>query len=150
MLVTIHLSRPCVQPQKQSWVSPAANNQTNSEHVVFSCFISHWLWKLLWSCLFVVLVFCLGLTNLLKHVLLLSLTLTHLFAPPPKGSDGWQLYGYITQHFIATVSQDCKYLQTTIDFTVGNEAFSCTGKTLISAGKDGQLLEPASPYFAWA
>uniref|UniRef100_A0A8C9RW39 DNA topoisomerase n=1 Tax=Scleropages formosus TaxID=113540 RepID=A0A8C9RW39_SCLFO len=50
------------------------------------------------------------------------------------GSDGWRLYEYITRHFIATVSHDCKYLQTTISFTIGSEAFSCTGKTLISAG----------------
>lgn len=51
------------------------------------------------------------------------------------GSDGWRLYEYITRHFIATVSQDCKYLQTTIEFNVGTEAFSCSGKTLISPGK---------------
>ncbi|XP_064209332.1 DNA topoisomerase 3-beta-1 isoform X1 [Anguilla rostrata] len=50
------------------------------------------------------------------------------------GSDGWRLYEYITRHFIATVSQDCKYLQTTIAFSIGSEAFSCSGKTLISAG----------------
>lgn len=51
-----------------------------------------------------------------------------------SGCDGWRLYEYITRHFIATVSQDCKYLQTTIDFNIGTEAFSCSGKTLISAG----------------
>ncbi|KAM9821241.1 DNA topoisomerase 3-beta-1 isoform 4-T4 [Syngnathus typhle] len=50
------------------------------------------------------------------------------------GSDGWRLYEYITRHFIATVSQDCKYLQTTIVFTIGTEAFTCSGKTLISSG----------------
>lgn len=60
-------------------------------------------------------------------------TLTQ-FVPPLSGSDGWRLYEYITRHFIATVSQDCRYLQTTIDFLIGTEAFSCTGKTLISAG----------------
>lgn len=53
----------------------------------------------------------------------------------PAGSDGWRLYDYITRHFIATVSQDCKYLQTTIDFSIGTEGFSCSGKTLISAGE---------------
>ncbi|MEQ2190699.1 hypothetical protein XENOCAPTIV_006161, partial [Xenoophorus captivus] len=57
----------------------------------------------------------------------------------PAGSDGWRLYEYITRHFIATVSQDCKYLQTTIDFKIGMEAFSCSGKTLISAGKTRSL-----------
>ncbi|KAI1901120.1 hypothetical protein AGOR_G00056930 [Albula goreensis] len=50
------------------------------------------------------------------------------------GSDGWRLYEYITRHFIATVSHDCKYLQTTISFSIGSENFSCSGKTLISAG----------------
>ncbi|XP_035514774.1 LOW QUALITY PROTEIN: DNA topoisomerase 3-beta-1 [Morone saxatilis] len=67
------------------------------------------------------------------------------------GSDGWRLYEYITRNFIATVSQDCKYLQTTIDFTIGTEAFSCSGKTLISAGYttvmpwQGIPLEEAMP-----
>uniref|UniRef100_A0A8C5ADQ4 DNA topoisomerase n=1 Tax=Gadus morhua TaxID=8049 RepID=A0A8C5ADQ4_GADMO len=50
------------------------------------------------------------------------------------GSDGWRLYEYITRHFMATVSEDCKYLQTTIEFSIGTEAFSCSGKTLISPG----------------
>uniref|UniRef100_A0A8C7LLX3 DNA topoisomerase n=1 Tax=Oncorhynchus mykiss TaxID=8022 RepID=A0A8C7LLX3_ONCMY len=50
------------------------------------------------------------------------------------GGDGWRLYEYIVRHFIATVSQDCKYLQTTISFTIASEGFSCSGKTLISPG----------------
>ncbi|KAA8579166.1 hypothetical protein FQN60_007299 [Etheostoma spectabile] len=57
------------------------------------------------------------------------------------GSEGWRLYDYITRHFIATVSQDCKYLQTTIDFNIGTEAFSCSGKTLISPVDEIKLLE---------
>ncbi|MCI4392818.1 hypothetical protein PGIGA_G00150460 [Pangasianodon gigas] len=67
------------------------------------------------------------------------------------GSDGWRLYEYITRHFIATVSHDCKYLQTTIAFQIGTEGFSCTGKTLISAGFtevmpwQGIALEEALP-----
>nr|XP_004574244.1 DNA topoisomerase 3-beta-1 isoform X2 [Maylandia zebra] len=55
------------------------------------------------------------------------------------GSDGWRLYEYITRHFIATVSQDCKYLQTTIEFSIGTEAFSCSGRTLISPGTDASI-----------
>lgn len=51
------------------------------------------------------------------------------------GGDGWRLYEYITRHFIATVSADCKYLQTTIAFSIGPECFTCIGKTVISAGK---------------
>uniref|UniRef100_A0A8C6U4A4 DNA topoisomerase n=1 Tax=Neogobius melanostomus TaxID=47308 RepID=A0A8C6U4A4_9GOBI len=50
------------------------------------------------------------------------------------GSDGWRLFDYITRHFISTVSQDCKFLQTTIEFNIGGEDFSCSGKTLISPG----------------
>ncbi|XP_047005827.1 DNA topoisomerase 3-beta-1 isoform X2 [Ictalurus punctatus] len=67
------------------------------------------------------------------------------------GSDGWRLYEYITRHFIATVSHDCKYLQTTIAFQIGTEGFSCTGKALLSAGFtevmpwQGIALEEALP-----
>lgn len=50
------------------------------------------------------------------------------------GSDGWRLYEYITRHFIATISYDCKYLQTTVAFNIDEEHFTCTGKTLLSAG----------------
>ncbi|XP_053135443.1 DNA topoisomerase 3-beta-1 isoform X2 [Hemicordylus capensis] len=50
------------------------------------------------------------------------------------GGDGWRLYEYITRHFIATVSADCKYLQTTIAFSIGPERFTCIGKMVISPG----------------
>ncbi|XP_027703283.1 DNA topoisomerase 3-beta-1 [Vombatus ursinus] len=50
------------------------------------------------------------------------------------GGDSWRLYEYITRHFIATVSYDCKYLQNTISFQIGPERFTCSGKTLISQG----------------
>lgn len=39
---------------------------------------------------------------------------------------------YTAQFF--QVSRDCKYLSTTATFRIGNETFSCTGKTLIDAG----------------
>ena len=48
--------------------------------------------------------------------------------------DAWRLYDYITRHFIATLSPDCKYLQTKIAFTAAEEAFSCSGKTPIDPG----------------
>ena len=48
--------------------------------------------------------------------------------------DAWRLYDYIARHFIATLSPDCKYLQTKILFTAGEEAFSFSGKTPIDAG----------------
>ncbi|XP_003225161.1 DNA topoisomerase 3-beta-1 [Anolis carolinensis] len=50
------------------------------------------------------------------------------------GGDGWRLFEYITRHFIATVSADCKYLQTTITCSVGTERFTCIGKTVILPG----------------
>ncbi|XP_036076915.1 DNA topoisomerase 3-beta-1 isoform X2 [Rousettus aegyptiacus] len=50
------------------------------------------------------------------------------------GGEAWWLYEYITRHFIATVSYDCKYLQSTISFRIGPEHFTCTGKTVISPG----------------
>ncbi|KAK7933693.1 hypothetical protein WMY93_004589 [Mugilogobius chulae] len=61
------------------------------------------------------------------------------------GSDGWRLFDYITRHFISTVSQDCKYLQTTISFNIGPEKFSCSGKTLISAGYTSVMPWQAIP-----
>ncbi|XP_067654997.1 DNA topoisomerase 3-beta-1-like [Haliotis asinina] len=48
--------------------------------------------------------------------------------------DAWRLYDYITRHFIATVSPDCTYLQTTVSFEIGAELFSCAGKTLLDPG----------------
>ncbi|XP_051623947.1 DNA topoisomerase 3-beta-1 isoform X3 [Manacus candei] len=50
------------------------------------------------------------------------------------GGDGWRLYEYITRHFIATVSADCKYLQTTIAFSIDPERFTCVGKVVTSPG----------------
>ncbi|KAH7939584.1 hypothetical protein HPB52_014451 [Rhipicephalus sanguineus] len=48
--------------------------------------------------------------------------------------DAWKLYDYIARHFVATVSEDMKYLQTTASFTVGEECFSLTGKSVINPG----------------
>ncbi|XP_070567600.1 DNA topoisomerase 3-beta-1-like [Ptychodera flava] len=50
------------------------------------------------------------------------------------GGDNWRLYDYITRHFIATVSPDCRYLQTTVSFSIGSESFTLTGKTLLDPG----------------
>lgn len=48
--------------------------------------------------------------------------------------DAWRLYDYITRHFIATVSKDCTYRSTTVTFTINEETFTTTGKTLIDPG----------------
>ncbi|XP_028904879.1 DNA topoisomerase 3-beta-1 [Ornithorhynchus anatinus] len=50
------------------------------------------------------------------------------------GGDAWRLYEYIARHFIATLAPDCRFLQTTISFSLGPERFTCTGKTVLSAG----------------
>ncbi|XP_064393121.1 DNA topoisomerase 3-beta-1-like [Halichondria panicea] len=46
----------------------------------------------------------------------------------------WRLYDYITRHFLATLSPDCKYKQTQVDFALGREAFSWSGLTPVSPG----------------
>ncbi|KAF5192263.1 Dna topoisomerase 3-beta [Thalictrum thalictroides] len=50
------------------------------------------------------------------------------------GSDAWRLYEYICQHFIGTVSPDCKYLRTKVGFSAGGELFICTGQRVLSKG----------------
>lgn len=48
--------------------------------------------------------------------------------------DTWKLYDYITRHFIATLAKDCKYLSKTITFSINEEIFTLTGKTLLDPG----------------
>lgn len=50
------------------------------------------------------------------------------------GGDAWRLYEFITISFIASISYDCKYLQTTVKFGIDQENFSFIGKTLTSPG----------------
>lgn len=54
--------------------------------------------------------------------------------PGELSGDDWRLYDYIVQHFLATVSSDCVYLQTTVHFEAGSELFTCVGKQPISPG----------------
>lgn len=61
---------------------------------------------------------------------------------PVAGSEAWRLYEYITRHFIATVSHDCRYLQSTISFSIGPEHFTCTGKSVISPGDAAAATSP--------
>ncbi|ONK63717.1 uncharacterized protein A4U43_C07F18150 [Asparagus officinalis] len=73
------------------------------------------------------------------------------------GNDAWRLYQYICQHFIGSVSPDCKYRRTNIEFTVGDEVFRCgstsppdylseRAKRLVEVGlgDDDQCIEDAS------
>ncbi|KAK7280853.1 hypothetical protein RIF29_08385 [Crotalaria pallida] len=50
------------------------------------------------------------------------------------GNDAWKLYQYICQHFIGTVSPDCKYLRRKVEFSIGGESFHCTGHNVITKG----------------
>lgn len=48
--------------------------------------------------------------------------------------DSWRLYDYITRHFIGTLSGDCKYEQTVINFAIGEEKFTKNGATVLDPG----------------
>ncbi|KAK0089512.1 hypothetical protein PV325_006845 [Microctonus aethiopoides] len=49
-------------------------------------------------------------------------------------NDSWRVYDYIARHFIATLAKDCKYLSTTIKFSIGIETFTITTQSLIDPG----------------
>ncbi|PNT64880.1 hypothetical protein BRADI_4g34290v3 [Brachypodium distachyon] len=49
-------------------------------------------------------------------------------------TDAWRLYQYICQHFIGTVSPDCRYTRTAVEFTSGGEIFRCVGHRVTSKG----------------
>lgn len=48
--------------------------------------------------------------------------------------DAWKLYDYIVRHFLGTVSQNCKYEQTTLSMKIGEEEFSFSGKKVTDPG----------------
>ena len=41
--------------------------------------------------------------------------------------DDWRIYEYVTRHFIATVSPNCKYVKTNARFDILGETFKCSG-----------------------
>lgn len=43
------------------------------------------------------------------------------------GGDDWRIYEYVTRHFLATVSPNCKYVKTSARFDIGGETFKCSG-----------------------
>lgn len=49
-------------------------------------------------------------------------------------NDTWRVYDYICRHFLATVSHDLRYKQTTYKFTVGTEKFSTIVNKLVDPG----------------
>uniref|UniRef100_H2YRK7 DNA topoisomerase n=1 Tax=Ciona savignyi TaxID=51511 RepID=H2YRK7_CIOSA len=50
------------------------------------------------------------------------------------GHDSWRLYEYIVRHFIATLSPDCTYMHTVVQFKIADETFTCTGSLPLKAG----------------
>ncbi|PSS35638.1 DNA topoisomerase [Actinidia chinensis var. chinensis] len=50
------------------------------------------------------------------------------------GTDAWRLYQYVCQHFLGTISPDCKYLRTKIEFSVAEEIFHCIGQCVTIKG----------------
>ncbi|KAG7995301.1 hypothetical protein I3843_01G102700 [Carya illinoinensis] len=50
------------------------------------------------------------------------------------GKDAWRLYQYVCQHFMGTLSPDCKYVRTNVKFSIGGEFFHCTGQHVTVEG----------------
>ncbi|XP_031381136.1 DNA topoisomerase 3-beta isoform X2 [Punica granatum] len=50
------------------------------------------------------------------------------------GNDAWRLYQYVCQHFLGSVSPDCKYVRTKVEFTIGGESFHCVGLRVTAKG----------------
>ncbi|EXB54788.1 DNA topoisomerase 3-beta-1 [Morus notabilis] len=49
-------------------------------------------------------------------------------------NDSWGLYKYVCQHFIGTLSPDCKYSRTKVVFSIGGESFHCVGHRILEKG----------------
>uniref|UniRef100_A0A1B6EGG0 DNA topoisomerase n=1 Tax=Clastoptera arizonana TaxID=38151 RepID=A0A1B6EGG0_9HEMI len=49
-------------------------------------------------------------------------------------ADAWKLYDYISRHFIATVAQDCTYMNVVNTFTIGDEIFTYSSNNVIEPG----------------
>ncbi|GFP80697.1 DNA topoisomerase 3-beta [Phtheirospermum japonicum] len=50
------------------------------------------------------------------------------------GHDAWKLYQYICQHFLGTLSPDCRYTRVKIEFESGGELFHCVGQHVMVKG----------------
>ena len=59
--------------------------------------------------------------------------------------DSWRLYDYIVRHYLATVSTNCKYEQTSVDIECGGEQFSLTGKKVTDPGFTAIMSHNAIP-----
>lgn len=54
--------------------------------------------------------------------------------PAELSGDEWRIYEYITRHFIASVSPDCRLIRTKITIELGGEVFSLSGKVVEDPG----------------
>lgn len=50
------------------------------------------------------------------------------------GGNSWRIYNYIVRHFLASLAENMKYLQQTVDLSIGEEKFTYKGRSLISPG----------------
>lgn len=50
------------------------------------------------------------------------------------GHDAWNLYQYICQHFLGTLSPECKYTSKTIKFESSGDSFHCIGQHVTVKG----------------
>merc|ERR1719189_1732537 len=57
--------------------------------------------------------------------------------------DAWKIYDYVVRHFIGSLCYNCKYLSTTINFKVGDEKFSYSGKKLLDPGYTAVMTHQA-------
>lgn len=51
-----------------------------------------------------------------------------------RESDQWRLYEYICEHFLASISADCRYQVHAMRFDVGAERFSHSTRTVVDPG----------------
>ncbi|KAG5498343.1 hypothetical protein JIQ42_03149 [Leishmania sp. Namibia] len=55
-------------------------------------------------------------------------------SPGELSGDEWRIFEYITRHFIASVSPDCRLIRTKITIELGGEFFSISGKVVEDPG----------------
>ncbi|CAM39725.2 putative DNA topoisomerase III [Leishmania braziliensis MHOM/BR/75/M2904] len=55
-------------------------------------------------------------------------------SPGELSGDEWRIFEYITRHFIASVSPDCRLIKTKITIELGGELFSISGKVVEDPG----------------
>ena len=62
------------------------------------------------------------------------ITPTRLANPEDLTGDAWRVYDLVARHFVASLSPDCCYMQTSVVIDIGGEVFRCVGQRLKAAG----------------